>query len=239
VPSNGRSLVTRPLRAALLRPGRVRRVPFGLARGLWLEVDRASTLHVYLGTAELEIARYLRHFARPGYRTFDVGSNNGYYALALSRLTGAEAAAFEMADRELQRIRRNVARNPPMDRRVQVVDAYVCATVDPAQRADTLDHLAERLFVPDVVKIDVEGGEAAVLGGAQRILADRRPHVVIETHGPELERGCAELLASHGYRPVVVSQRRVLREGRPNPHNRWLVAAGSDAKLALSAPQDA
>jgi methyltransferase FkbM-like protein len=216
------------MRSALMRPGRIRRVPFGLARGLWLEVDQGSTLHVYLGTAELEVARHLRRFAQPGYRIFDVGSNNGYYALALSRRTGAEAAAFDFADRELQRIRRNVARNPPLDRLVSVVPAYVCATVDPAQRADTLDRLAGRLFVPDVLKIDVEGGEVEVLAGAQGILADRRPHVVVETHGRELERACAQVLAGHGYRPVVVSQRRVLREGRPNPDNRWLVAAGRD-----------
>lgn len=221
-----RSPATRALRAALLRPGRVRRIPFGLGRGLSLEVDRRSTLHLYLGTAEIEIARHLRAFARPGHRVFDVGSNNGYYAIALSRLTGAEAAAFDFADEHVQRIHRNLARNPPATRLVHVVQAYVCATVDPAQGADTLDHVAERLFLPDLIKVDVEGAEVGVLDGARSILAERRPHIVVETHSAELERQCAQQLTGHGYRPLVIHQRRLLREGRPNPHNRWLVAAG-------------
>jgi hypothetical protein len=65
-----------------------------------------------------------------------------------------------------------------------------------------------------------------VLDGARRILAERRPHLVIETHGRDVERACAELLREYGYAPLVVDQRRVLKEGRPNPENRWLVAEG-------------
>ncbi|MCK9248441.1 MAG: homoserine O-acetyltransferase [Solirubrobacteraceae bacterium] len=36
---------------------------------------------------------------------------------------------------------------------------------------------------PDVVKIDVEGAEVAVLDGLERTIADHRPVVVVETHG--------------------------------------------------------
>jgi hypothetical protein len=208
-----------------MRPGAVRRVPFGLGRGLRLEADPRSTLHTYFGTAEVEIAKHLRAFAQPGAKAFDVGSNNGWYAMVLSRLTGTTSVAIDFDPECLSRIERNLARNPGAD--VRLVAAYVTATVDPAQRADTLDRLAfEDLWVPDLLKIDVEGAELSVLHGAQRILAERHPHLVIETHGRDVERGCADLLRSHGYAPLVVNQRRVFKEGRPNPENRWLVAAG-------------
>ena len=68
-----------------------------------------------------------------------------------------------------------------------------------------------------------------MLRGAERLLTEERPHVVLETHGREVEAACIELLRHHGYDPVVRHQRRWFREGRPNPHNRWLIAAGRNA----------
>jgi precorrin-6B methylase 2 len=222
-----RTRVIRAARAAVLRPGAVRRIPFGLGRGLRLEGDPRTTLHVYLGTAEIEIAGHLRRLARPGYVCFDVGSNNGYYALALTRLTGVGAVAFEFAPEGLERIRRNLARNGALGQSVRLVEAYVTSVVDPDQQASTLDQLSEDLETrPDLLKIDVEGAELDVLRGADRLLAQRHPHVVVETHGPEVEAGCVEVLRHHGYAPLVRNQRRRFREGRPNPHNRWLIAAG-------------
>ena len=222
-----RTFVKRAARAAVLRPGAVRRIPFGLGRGLRLEADPQTTLHVYLGTAEIEIAGHLRRLARPGYVCFDVGSNNGYYALALTRLTGVGAVAFEFDPEGLERIRRNLARNGALGQSVRLVEAYVTNVVDPDQGASTLDRLSEDLETrPDLLKIDVEGAELDVLRGAHRLLAQRRPHVVVETHGREVEAGCVELLRGHGYEPLVRNQRRRFREGRPNPHNRWLIAKG-------------
>jgi predicted RNA methylase len=158
---------------------------------------------------------------------FDVGSNNGYYALALTRLTGVGAVAFEFAPEGLERIRRNLARNGALGQSVRLVEAYVTNVVDPDQRASTLDQLSEDLATPpDLLKIDVEGAELDVLRGAHRLLAQRRPHVVLETHGRDVEAGCVEVLRHHGYQPLVRDQRRWFREGRPNPHNRWLIAEG-------------
>jgi FkbM family methyltransferase len=71
----------------------------------------------------------------------------------------------------------------------------------------TLDGLcAERGFAPDLVKIDVEGYEAAVLRGAQRLLAERAPVLFLEVHPPDLAAlgespgEIYDLLASLGYR---------------------------------------
>src|ERR1700682_131320 len=60
------------LRRRYMRPG-VRRVPIGIGAGLRMEVDPAAPVHIYLGTAEVEIARHLRRLATPGARCFDIG----------------------------------------------------------------------------------------------------------------------------------------------------------------------
>jgi chemotaxis response regulator CheB len=38
---------------------------------------------------------------------------------------------------------------------------------------------------PDVIKIDIEGGEVLALPGMRRILKEKRPVLFLELHGPE------------------------------------------------------
>ena len=56
-------------------------------------------------------------------------------------------------------------------------------------QVETVDHLVDqgRIPAPDMVKIDVEGAELAVLAGMDRTLRER-PNLVIEMHGAEIER---------------------------------------------------
>jgi FkbM family methyltransferase len=61
----------------------------------------------------------------------------------------------------------------------------------------TLDWLAERFPGPDVLKIDVEGAELAVLTGAARVLAGS-PAVICEVSGQNTA-AVSDLLAGHGY----------------------------------------
>jgi hypothetical protein len=65
-----------------------------------------------------------------------------------------------------------------------------------------LDHLcaAGNVPLPDVIKIDVEGEELKVLRGAARILRDRRPTVLLATHGAATHRACCRFLVQRGYR---------------------------------------
>src|SRR6185295_9088523 len=67
----------------------------------------------------------------------------------------------------------------------------------------SLDSVArERGRSPAVLKIDVEGGEAAVLDGAYRLLSDARPILFVDCHGTNA--AVAERLESLGYRLVVL-----------------------------------
>jgi FkbM family methyltransferase len=65
----------------------------------------------------------------------------------------------------------------------------------------TLDGLLTHFPAPDVVKIDVEGAEHAVLSGGRRLLGDIRPTVICEVTGRNAE-AVGDLLRGHGYRIV-------------------------------------
>ena len=78
----------------------------------------------------------------------------------------------------------------------------------------TLDEIADTDgLVPDLVKIDTEGSELAVLEGAETILERARPLVVLESwRASEARTPLFRLLAAHGYRL------QALRFGaRPSP----------------------
>jgi FkbM family methyltransferase len=69
-------------------------------------------------------------------------------------------------------------------------------------RQTTLDDVVRTVgLVPDLIKIDTEGGERAVLAGARAILASARPLIVLESWPRPPERAALfELLAHHHYR---------------------------------------
>jgi Methyltransferase FkbM domain len=214
------------VRGVYMRPGAVRRVPLGIAAGLRLEVDPRAPVQVYLGTAEVEIAGHIKRLARPGLRAFDIGGHNAYYAMVLARLTQRPVISFEFDPAGVERMHRNLALNPPLADRVEIRQVYLSYERNDAHGAATLDEIVarDRLAPPDLLKIDVEGSESRVLQGAADVLR-RRPHLVIETHGPTVERECVEILRASGYTPRIVTQRRRLREHRA-PDNRWLIAEG-------------
>jgi FkbM family methyltransferase len=53
---------------------------------------------------------------------------------------------------------------------------------------------------PDLVKMDIEGGEVLALPGIRRVLQDARPVLLMELHGPESAKAAWETLTAAGYR---------------------------------------
>jgi hypothetical protein len=218
------------LKSALLPPARtIRRLPFGIGRGLNMGVDfhRGET-RLYLGLYERELNRYLRRVVRQGYACFDIGGQYGYDALVLAKLSGGPVLSVECDPQLAEEIQENAAANPGVGP-ISVVTAFVSAE-DDGDRV-SIDSLARRFFVPDLLKIDIEGEEVQALRGASDVLTRRRPAVVLEVHGEEVERECLDLMRAAKYAlPTTVDRRRWLPEHRPIDHNRWLVfCAGAGA----------
>jgi FkbM family methyltransferase len=56
-----------------------------------------------------------------------------------------------------------------------------------------------RLPAPDVIKMDIEGGELRALAGARRVLDVHHPAIFLATHGADLHQACCSLLLKLGY----------------------------------------
>jgi len=183
-------------------------VESGPAAGLRIDLARASGDY-RTGANEVPVQRTLASVLRPGQVFYDVGSNIGFFALLASRLVGRSGRvyAFEPVKANAEAIRRNAELN--RFRHLEVLEVAVSdrngsarlllsahpggatlsnddAPPDPTGVVDvstvTLDALvaSRRIAPPDVVKIDVEGAEEAVLAGMTDTLAGHRPTLVCE-----------------------------------------------------------
>ena len=96
----------------------------------------------------------------------------------------------------------------------------------------TLDWLAARFPAPDVVKIDVEGAELAVLAGGSRVLA-ASPAVICEVSGQNTA-AVSSALAGHGYTLYDGDQARGVRVPvRSAPFNTLAIAARGRRSVGL------
>ncbi len=180
----------------------------------------------WLGTFERYEQELLKRLVRPGDVMFDIGANVGFYTLLAARLVGHDGSvvAFEPAARNVGYLRRHLELNSLTN--VRVLEAAVGDRVGtavfqtgpsfseghlvpgdlpgPGQcriRLITLDDLLTRSEVPppQMLKIDVEGAEYAVLRGAVNLLKRARPEILLSTHSTALREECSHLLTGLGY----------------------------------------
>jgi FkbM family methyltransferase len=203
--------------------------------------------HLFIyGSYEPEVAALLDRLLGPGKVFFDVGANAGYFALR-ARDHGAEVHAFEpspdaraLLGASLARDCRRITANPEAVSREsrRIMTFYVAGpgntgmsslerrterSIDVTTIA--LDDYVERTGArPDVIKIDVEGHQLAVLAGASRLLSSGRTDLVVEITSSEQ----VEALAAHGY--------EAFRIGPDGSVERWdgRVPAGGFTNLYFS-----
>ena len=203
----------------LLPRGRnFRRILAGPAAGCWMMLDLHHELRLFLGMYERELLSSYRRLLRRGMKSFDIGGRDGYSALLIASLTGAQVISFECDPEGAAAMKATFDRN---EMPVRAVQAFVGKVDGPGSM--TLDRASNEYFVPDFIKIDVEGAEVDVLQGGQTLLAETRPSMIIEVHGAEAENGCLRLLDRHRYRVKIQDRARIFPEERPLAHNRWLV----------------
>ena len=210
------------LKTVLPKGKRYRKITRGLARGSIMAVDFRSDLKAYLGIFEYELNPHFRKMLKSGLTGFDIGGAGGYHALLMAKTSGARVAAFECEHDSAEEMRRVFAQNPDLS--IDVVEAYVGA--ENGNGFITIDKAARELFVPDVIKIDIEGAEDAALE-ERETLANHRPSLIIEVHSAEKEAKCITLLRSLNYTLRVVDQGWFLKDRARGGYNRWLAAYGA------------
>jgi FkbM family methyltransferase len=181
------------------------------------------------GLHEPMVQEALRRTLAEGGVLYDVGANIGFMTLVGARLVGStgRVVSLDPEPENVAAIEANVAVNT-IDT-VTVIAAAAAGETGPVEVIGVRDMLwtrlaevgehpmeRERMTVPgvrlddlvyeqgidppDVIKLDVEGGELQVLAGMSRLLRERRPTIIAEMHGKNVE--FCELLRGAGYRIV-------------------------------------
>jgi FkbM family methyltransferase len=182
----------------------------------------SSTHGCWLGSYEYEKQRRFAKEVFRGAVVYDVGAHVGFYTLLASELVGpgGRVIAFEPLPRNLHYLHKHLILNQCSN--VTVIDAAVLDTKRLVRFAEgpnsSMGFVSERgrlevkavsldeLFVkgeipkPDVIKIDIEGGEYHALSGGKQLLAETHPMVFLSTHSREVHKQCCDLLQVLKYR---------------------------------------
>jgi FkbM family methyltransferase len=213
----------------------------GPSKGLRFNAGRARNFGFVLGTYEPEVQKLYAELLCEGMTVYDVGANVGFLSVLAARLVGptGSVVCFEPLLDNVNAIMYNAAIN--RFRNITIVQEALanCDKVSnfmvsedvgwgrleghnlPAEvsarievRCRTLDSAIRehRLRAPDIIKMDIEGGEVGALEGAESVLKEYGPTLLIELHGTN--RDVDAILARNGYRSYVVGEKCSIVESR-------------------------
>jgi FkbM family methyltransferase len=201
----------------------------GPIAGYRMILDLQTEKEFWLGTYEPQLQQALADFAGPGMTVFDIGANIGYVSLLMAAAVGesGQVYAFEALPENVERLTEHVRLNG-LEGTIAVTHTAVTDSVrpvrfrpgpshatgraaggeddDPEDCIDvpgiSIDHFVTELGnpPPDLVKIDIEGGEALALPGMVRTLNLTRPVVFLELHGETAGAAVLDTLHGAGYK---------------------------------------
>jgi FkbM family methyltransferase len=178
----------------------------------------------------------LRDHVKPGHTVFDIGAHVGALTQVLSRLTGPKGivVACEANELTIPQLTANVIKNAHFNvfilhraiyhtsgEYLDIVGDSANARIGERSSANdgrrtlslALDDLAADYGLhPNVVKIDIEGGEYDALRGFQKSLAEHRPIIVFE-HNVGDDRAL-EYLHKFGYLAFCTAQYAEIRSSQ-------------------------
>jgi FkbM family methyltransferase len=205
------------------------RVAAGGLNGALLMLDLQREKDYWLGTYEMELQQAILDWSQTGSVAYDLGANIGYISLLLARALGAggKVFAFEALPNNHKRLQKNFSLNP--EAKIEIVPKAVADKKgalsflihssggmgkllgSSGRDTEYLDHiqvptisLDEFVYEskqpkPQLIKIDIEGGEVMALPGMRRLLRDARPTLLIELHGREAAEVAWEILNNASY----------------------------------------
>lgn len=190
---------------------------------------RTSEIFVFHEIYEsLQYERHADFIPQSGWTVFDVGANIGVFTV-LQATQGAIVYSFEPNPDSYSRLSRNVAANKLCDRvrlfptalgdergvgSLHVTGGGTTGGVVTPVEADAsgvavpiaaLDEVVSTLpgSSIDLLKIDAEGSEVAILRGGERTL-DHVQRIIVEYHSRDLLRQVREILARKGFAQEMI-----------------------------------
>ena len=221
-------MTARVLRRLLPDRSTIMTVWRGPFRGARIVANPRASLRKLFGIYEHELNGWLSAALPRVGRLIDVGANDGYFSFggaAAMRRAGrsVEIICFEPQAQHLAELRRAMDAQPEPIGDLWLIDAMVGEHED--ANTTTLDALPVADRDNTLIKIDVEGGELAVIAGARSWL---RPSnlFLIEVHHASYLDPLKKTFASHGLTLTQIDQRPLPILGREqrDVDNRWLVS---------------
>ncbi|MGC1414514.1 MAG: FkbM family methyltransferase [Candidatus Acidiferrum sp.] len=181
------------------------------------------------GTWEPEFSRAVTSAAKQGMTVIDIGAHIGFHTLLFAKCVGptGRVFSFEPLPENFDLLRKNVELNNltqvrAFDKAVFSRAGEITISVPDDQpnsgngsaclekgvkqfrvNAVSLDAFCEEFSIrPDILKMDVEGAEYEVLKGAERVIAQFRPMLLIELHhfdGNVAAHPVPDLVSGWGY----------------------------------------
>jgi FkbM family methyltransferase len=192
---------------------------------------------------EASVNLALRDLCQPGSIVFDVGANEGWLTLLISRLVGPKGivCAFEANPHILDVITKNLVSNGCNNFYInhacvwktsgEVLDFYIPpdhsqgaslyqAQYHPKEAVKTIaldDFIMSQNLEPSVVKMDIEGAEFEALQGTKEYISRSRPHLILEqsTH----DGRCLDFLQNKGYLAIDLNNYRFISSINDYPEN--------------------
>jgi FkbM family methyltransferase len=186
-----------------------RKVLFDWVEGTKLSVqpgDHGLVGNVCCGLVEFEDMSYVLHLVKPEDLFIDVGANAGTFTILACKARGASGICFEPVPSTFARLEENLQVNGLSDRveafnmGVADKDGHLAFSsdlnlvnhvlTDDEPKSDSIEVEVKSLDSvlegrnPSILKIDVEGFEAAVINGADRVLSNPSlQSVIMELRG--------------------------------------------------------
>jgi FkbM family methyltransferase len=191
-----------------------------------LDLGEVIDTSLLMGTFEPDVTRIIETFCQPGWTILDVGANIGAHTLRFGKIAGSSGKvyAFEPTEYAYRKLLRNIAVD-----HLDSTEAFQVAVSNRSQSRQAInyrsswrtdgrnvsgagvvdfvrldDWCAESgIEKVDCIKVDVDGDEWPVLSGAEQILRQYRPLIIIEIgawHFRRAGENPLSLLKELGYR---------------------------------------
>lgn len=199
----------------------------GPGKGLWIHLNPRFEMEYLEGNYESAVWRILQSHLKPGAVLYDVGAHIGLFSLIAARDLGVQGSVFvfEPDPSNLRRIKENASRNrldlgvipkaawftdgrmkfqqacsqSSMNRGVVAEDNSPASESTIEVETVTLDSFGREHAPPSIIKIDVEGSEAAVLRGSEGIFRSVKPVVICEIHHAQAASDVTHWLHTRSY----------------------------------------
>ena len=233
----------------------------GAAKGLVLNTGEYN-LNYLLPFAEPDVSAALKTVLAAGMTFYDIGANVGFYTILGARIVGAggTVASFEPLQHNRELVEHNVRANgfsnvqclPYAVGEYDGVEKFMLSEGHSwgmlAGQGHTPMKFAGEIVVgvrnlsglvnsgdlkpPHVIKMDVEGGEAAVLRGAIEVIATYRPILFIELH--DTTTAVLSELERQGYHTSLFGSTMPVKAVEGNLHIAAVPSEQADRDFLLS-----